>query len=134
MSLAPLASAAQLQVLELSAESPFTHQHLDQLRMLHHLRKMAVMRLRLNGLAYLLRTPHSLQRQEIHPISEIEDDDAAVLSLLPSLTKLAPTIVAAWPFSQLFLASAPSICARPNPSTSLLTSRPACHVALNSPI
>ena len=92
VSFAPLASAPQLTVFRCSTpdndDGQPTHPQLDQLRMLFRLHTLDV---NLSGvsLIYLLRAPHALQWQQIHRlIIEIDDELAAALSNLPTLTKL----------------------------------------------
>lgn len=87
---APLAGALRLQDFrcEGCVEGQLEHTQLDQLRELPHLRTMHVYCCRPSVL-YFLRTPHSLQWQEIHEeITEIDGDLAAGLATLPTLTVL----------------------------------------------
>ena len=105
----PLASAAQLRdlVIVVIRSFPFTTQQLGQLRALSHLRKMALPWQDSTVLVELLRTPHSLQWQEIHEIGTLDADVASVLSTLPTLTTLksmrvAMRIVSAFPASTPF--------------------------------
>ena len=89
MSFSPFAVAPQLQ--DLGSYAPAgqpSHSHLDQLRRLSHMHRMSVVNVSNDALPYLLRAPHSLQWQEIHRVDAVEDDEAAALSNLPTLTKL----------------------------------------------
>ena len=89
VSFASLAVAPQLREFRcgaLDCGQP-THPQIDQLRMFTHLRKMEV-GLSRDSLLYLLRTPHSLQWQQIQRVDDFDDELAAALSTLPALTRL----------------------------------------------
>ena len=90
VSFAPLACAPQLQELCCSAvdQEQLTHDHLDQLRMLSHLRTMSGRNLKGDSLLYLLRAPHSLQWQEIRAVDDLDDEVGTALSTFPTLTAL----------------------------------------------
>ena len=90
VSFAPLAGAPQLGVFRCSTrdgEEP-SHRQLDQLRMLSHLRTVGADLSSAGAVIYMLRAPHALQWQEIHMVRDIDDDVAAALSTLPTLTEL----------------------------------------------
>ena len=90
VSFAPLAAASQLQELRFYAVNDGadpTHAQLDQLRMLPHLRRLEV-DLSRGSFLHVLRAPHSLQWQAIRPVNRIDDELAAALSTLPTLTEL----------------------------------------------
>ena len=88
VSFAPFAGTPRLKELccETGCLGELSHAQLDQLRMLPRLRTMSV---RGDDLEYLLRAPHSLQWQRIHRVRSLDDDTAAALSTLPTLTELA---------------------------------------------
>ena len=90
ISFAPLAAVESLQDLELVAStvSQPTDAHVDQLRSLPRLRRMAVDKLSNQSLTRLLRTPHSLAWVEIATVDPVDAVASAALAALSSLQVL----------------------------------------------
>jgi hypothetical protein len=94
ISFAPLAALPQLRILRIywSADGSLSDAHLDELRAMPRLHRLTVSKMNPETLRRLLRQPHDLQWKDISLPKLLDDDTAALLPQLPSLTKIDVTV------------------------------------------